>query len=568
MLAFLVASAFAQKPVFEPASLHLSDRNIDSKFSISLDSEPEGPVSVYLNSPGMTFDKCQLTFDATNYNVTQEVSAAGVPIFENTADLETEIKARTFIGNENYEDSLLPVTRETIQAGSFSVHGDPHYTGLDGQSYDFQGTGFFKLLSHPDFEIEVFHDTYTEGTSIQTAAAVRYHHSIFILDIRVDKTSVGAQTTLKQLTPNVDGVIVTEATEASPEHVLEFPCGSKITLLAREASKANCIDINGEIVAGYGRTGGLVNTVESGGKFLKDDGTFVEKAKLEEFGESWRVDENDNLFNGKFTDKDSVTRPGSSVCPVLPVNLTPPSPPYSPPTLPGYSKPPVHYSPPVVIAPPPANFFDIAVQTCTEMYPASPCDLILNTSFFIDSCVADASIVGNFFFAEASKQVFLNKCGNLANNMIDNALPGDTDVGNSIVDGCGFKDKECPKSCSNHGKCTTYGCVCHPGFAGIDCAVDLAPIVQRNPDTNTYTANCPPSTYAAPPSVYAAPSTDDSAPSTDDSAPYGGSNPTDDSLSVAPKEDYATNDDTKPIYSSAVSSSVSSLLASIVLFYL
>jgi hypothetical protein len=133
------------------------------------------------------------------------------------------------------------------------------------------------------------------------------------------------------------------------------------------------------------------------------------------------MDATNNLFNGKY-DKAApfVPKACMNTCGALPTDISPPKPPYVAPTLPAYTAPPPYQAPPVagpaLVDPPvqPPAFKKQCDDTCTAMYPPSPCDALVPTGPYIAACKADVTLTGLYTFSEPLRQAYSDKCSALA----------------------------------------------------------------------------------------------------------------------------------------------------------
>jgi hypothetical protein len=481
---------------FDPPQLTLKDAVLSNQFKVRLNGKPSGTTAtVFLNGPGLKFSNCSLEFTQENFAQWKTVSVQGVPVFESMADADSNISARLFTTLETKIDVAYTVKREISPAGVCTSIADPHYVLLDGYAVDHMGKGYFILLDHPHLSVQTFQDIYAGEATVNHAVAVRYGSSIFALDLR---NSTTAPNSMSQITPNVDKVVYAAPTAASQLHKLTMPCGSVITVTANSNTQGKWLDITINLVAGYQNTGGFCNQIKSDGKLKARDGTLLARDQINVFANSWVVKPEENLFMAKYTPITPPVVQGLQCS--LPTKLEPPVVYLPPAPLPVYVLPPAqNNSKPIAALPtPPEAFLNQIQPYCAKLFQIPGCNDILPPAFYVTACEKDARVTGTFVFAETSRQAYMARCLQRTKFLIDNHRPEDTKKGLDVQKSCGLAKNTCNNNCSQKGTCTDSGCVCNPGFAGIDCSIDMAPLITLNPKTNQYTEKAPVTIYAQP----------------------------------------------------------------------
>lgn len=499
MIPILFAAMVYAKLAFDPPSLKLSDASLEHTYNVKLDTKPEGPVSVYFTAPGLYFSECVLEFTPENYDQVKPIKVNGVPEFESATTKSYNITAREFTEPAKYTDVTYSVEREIVPAGSFEAVGDPHYKTLDGFSYTRMGKGYYSVFEHPDMSIHAFQAIYKGSATVHHAVAVRFGSSIFALDLRgMDFKKGKFPETLTEITPNSDGVVYSPPTKKNPKHVLTGPGGTKITLTPKKNSINKYININANIAAGFLQNGGLSNIKNADGKLQMKSGEMVDRSELDAFYDSWKLDEAETLFKGVFPE---VITPAGFVenkC-TIPDQVAPPPPVYIAPVIPAYTAPAPEPDPVEEVLPALPDTFDAeCTKFCTDLFANICCESLVPVQFSIDACIADAKATGSYAFAETIKEEYFESCLSKTEFLIDNSSGEDTARGLKIQQDCGLGEATCVNDCSNNGECTYGGCVCNAGFTGTDCSEDMAALTALNPDTNTFTTDCPKKVYSEP----------------------------------------------------------------------
>ncbi|KAJ3256136.1 hypothetical protein HK103_005705 [Boothiomyces macroporosus] len=348
---------------FDPPSIQLADSNLGNKFRCRLKEKPAKPVKVYFEAAGLQFSDCFIDIDVEQFDQWREVSIFGSQVFETRTNVDITINARAFIEEEKH-DQTLPCHRTIAPAGTCTSSGDPHFSCFNGAAITFLKGGCFHLINHEHLQIQAVHGDcdFVGKATCNHAIAVRYGSSIIALDIR-DKDK--SKHILTQITQNVDGIKYDAPTVADSFHTITLPCGSKITLQVNYDTKNKWIDHTVHLAAGYEEVGGFCNRHGETGLKCRD-GTVVGNDKVDIFGESWIVKDEENIFLGKYQKTQPPVVGIHAVCkiPDTIVTVVPPA----PCTLPPFVPPPFTTSPatttnaPVVV---PTTTTIVQVQTTT-----------------------------------------------------------------------------------------------------------------------------------------------------------------------------------------------------------
>ncbi|KAI8912744.1 hypothetical protein EDD86DRAFT_116758 [Gorgonomyces haynaldii] len=142
---------------------------------------------------------------------------------------------------------------------------------------------------------------------------------------------------------------------------------------------------------------------------------------------------------------------------------------------------------------PPANpeYTKEVTAHCQGLFAAPGCDKLIPSAPYVQACVSDALTTGNYLMSEAMKIAYLARCNTLTGYMQQDVQPAVVQNATQVRKDCGLGSNQCINSCSGKGLCGPNGCVCNPGFGGLDCSVDLNAKVSYNQDTKQYGTNNP-----------------------------------------------------------------------------
>ena len=340
---------------FDPPVFSIQDSSSDATFKCRLTEKPAHDVTVYFEAPGLTFDKCSYVIPAASYDQYIEISARGVPVFDQRSGDDITITFKTDIQGYGYDDTTQTYHghRKYSPCGTCHSIGDPHYQLLDGYSVTHQDQGVSRLFYHEHFEVQVTQAPCYKSATCNSAVAIRYGSSIFALDPRHNPKN----TPLTYITPNTDGVVyIAPVTTGSGQvHKLMMPCGSIVELVHNDIKQGNYVDVTLHLSYGYEGYGGQCNQVipAQPNHLYCSDGKYVSQKQVDTFFNSWKIQETDDFLSGHY----KLSAPGrkgvyqNCKCPSHPI---PPQPSPTPSPLPAYSK---------------YVYSTVAVSTVTSMQP-------------------------------------------------------------------------------------------------------------------------------------------------------------------------------------------------------
>ncbi|KAJ3253489.1 hypothetical protein HK103_000521 [Boothiomyces macroporosus] len=498
---------------FDPPSLDIVDSVLGNKFKCRLKEKPSQEVKVYFEAAGFSFSNCFLTFPVEGYDQWQELSVYGNQVFEQRSDIDLDISARVFIGEEK-NDSKYRCKRKYDTAGVCSSIGDPHFSCLNNVKVSHQGKGYYHLVHHDHLSVQAYHNDCFNRATCNHAIAIKYGSSIIGLDIRDHDKKKHIFT---EITKNVDGIRYDGPTRADASHTVTLPCGSIIKLHVNYDTKNKWIDHTLHLAAGYEEIGGFCNRPTGKGKGLKcRDGRIVQERDVDVFANSWVVKDEENIFMGRYQQSTPPVVGVHAVCkiPEKIVTVVPPAPcnlpPYTPPTVPPPqitvegtpntpavtetpSSPPTNPPPsvpppsvPATIPPPPPDYEAQAKQHCQQLFNVPGCSKVCDVDYYVNACIADAKTCGSFVFAEAQRLAFMAECKITTGFMQVDNQPAVVDQSVQIQSQCGLGNHKCLNDCSGHGVCGVTGCRCSPTWGGADCSIDLTKLMSYNFKLKSY----------------------------------------------------------------------------------
>ncbi|KAJ3188028.1 hypothetical protein HDU85_006421 [Gaertneriomyces sp. JEL0708] len=148
----------------------------------------------------------------------------------------------------------------------------------------------------------------------------------------------------------------------------------------------------------------------------------------------------------------------------------------------------------------PQEFYDSAVKYCNSLYEVPACKALVDTDFYISSCIHDAIRVGSFVFAEGGKRQMMGSCLAKLDAKQNSADPIEVEESEKIVrESVYLKEVNCGEGCGAHGQCTPNGCICNAGFGGLKCDVDMntLPIYEADKPVQNAKGEVVPKTPAA-----------------------------------------------------------------------
>ncbi|KAJ3329562.1 hypothetical protein HDU76_007637 [Blyttiomyces sp. JEL0837] len=129
---------------------------------------------------------------------------------------------------------------------------------------------------------------------------------------------------------------------------------------------------------------------------------------------------------------------------------------------------------PYQIQPQPTTTVDQATTYCKQLLNAPGCSDICPTKYaaFLSACVSDIVSSGTYLFCETTRQSYNDYCSTLSHYLQQSDNQTTATVAQQVIYGNGYANYTCANSCSGHGDCTSYGCVCHTPYSGADCSID------------------------------------------------------------------------------------------------
>ncbi|KAJ3255009.1 hypothetical protein HK103_006711 [Boothiomyces macroporosus] len=283
---------------FDPPILNLQDTVLGSSFRTRMLKKPTSNVKVYFEAPGLTFSDCFVDISVDTFDQWKQITVAGVSVFEQRNAAGFNITARAFV-DQTFVDHELVCNRIVAPAGTCTSIGDPHFTTLNGLTYSQFGNGVFHLAQHEHLSIQAAQGfCFGNTVTCNQAIAIRYGSSIIALDTRV----AGNIFNMAEITKNVDGIAYQNPNTANAAHTVTLPCGSVIQLIVNNDNKGNkWIDFTLHLAAGYDSIGGLCNRPSGNAQgLILRDGTSVAVTAFDQFANSWKVTDDENLFMGKY----------------------------------------------------------------------------------------------------------------------------------------------------------------------------------------------------------------------------------------------------------------------------
>jgi hypothetical protein len=345
----LLAAVQATILEFDPPILDLKDSLVRNTFRCRLKERKERPVQVYFEGNGIQFGNCSVTINPDRATEWHEVQILGVPVFEERRQVELPIKITAYDGNDR-RDHEYRYRRTPLPGGVCTSTGDPHYKTFDDFSVTHMGNGIYHLFEHRDLQIQATQAScVTRGATCNHAIAIRFGGSIIALDIRQGRGQ-GETYTMRQITPNNDGIVYIPPSKKDAFHTVRLPCGSIIKLTAHFTKKDRWIDASLHIAGRYEGYGGICNQYRDNSKrLLCKGGKRVGRNEVAVFMNSWKVPDAENLLLGNYRTSTPEIRVPILNC-KIPDRPQPERPPVPPPTLPPYT-PPAGVASTTVIAP-------------------------------------------------------------------------------------------------------------------------------------------------------------------------------------------------------------------------
>lgn len=472
---------------FDPPTIDIDDGTLISSFRIKLRSNLPltEPVDVFLRGRGLRFSNCSLKLQKNEW---KDVHLSGAPSMK-SRKVRSTLRVIGISGNQKIR-SVYPVTRQVSPGGTCASTGDPHYRTFGEQTVTDQGRGVYTLFSDKHFQVQALQDTCGTGSwsnpACNKAIAIRYGSSIVTIDVRNG-------TIFKEISPNRNGIVYEKPDSKDITHNFKLPCGSQVKLVAA-THETSFKYINAAIIvaAGYRNTGGLCNRLnDKTGLFYKKDGTGVAASKVKDFFASWKVPDEENLFLGNYIagnsnppqvvlqkcrkSKARSLKPIAAPAPKTPSNLERRS---------------VGTTGPVEVVES-KDFSTQVNEYCNSLFEKNSCSELVDTSFYIHSCISDALATGSLAFAEGHRFNYNVECSAMTYLMKEDPEEDVVAKAHQAETESGLGNKACINDCSGRGACDVNGCICDAGFGGIDCSNDLTTLISYDSKLDKFVTNTP-----------------------------------------------------------------------------
>jgi hypothetical protein len=493
--------------VFEPPLANLDQDSTDGTFvAASLSKKPKGRVTMYLEAPNLIFSKCKLTFTPKNWNKQQVIKVSPVPYLTEAA-ADREIKAKFCCCSKDDPDmhkscQEYPVTRNKGQGCTCTAYGDPHYTSFSGKLFDFQGQGAHYVIKSDALSVQQLNNQWMGGAAtVQTKVALRYHNTVYIFD--------GNTKTAQLASESNEGVHITEVPGVSWRAALSD--GSTVTVSYNGA--APNFHLGTAVTLGQRYKGSIQGLCGDFGNPNLVMANGLPGPDPNQFGASWKVTDDDNIFtlgvkasSVVASNTVSVQRVTKSKCKVpdleddeadgrniaeqgeVEVKKFGTFKPHSKTELMEIAA-----APKADAKEPTQAWLEAAKIKCTAMLTIAEVNAILAPTKFIQECVDDCMLSKSYDFLESSKRAYLSAVREYAKSAkaepaINGASAAAQSLSEAVTKACTTaglgSDVDCPNNCGGHGVCTYNGCACKSGYTGLDCS---RKIPRSPPEDRSYT---------------------------------------------------------------------------------
>jgi hypothetical protein len=356
--------------------------------------------------------------------------------------------------------------------------------------------------------------------------AVRFGHSAMMFEAD-DKEQKITLSRLNQI--NAQEMSLVQPSDAAESFDIKLGDGSTIAVVSGVWQNRRFMNVKVMLANGdaYGSMGGICNTIGGPDNLLRCAGGQT-TTNPDQFGDSWKVPDTDNIFMGhivppaelpsfdtSLTQNQCTAEP---VCPLPPVTSTTEVPVSTTPAytsstpaptttsmncndLPLYQPTSTQVTLPTEQVEQPDNTstpaipYGTAVDHCTTVIIVDGCSSVADRDFYLQSCAQDYSATGLTSFVEMARQSYLASCRLTTKYMQGSPDENVRNEAEQVRSQCGLgAENKCVNDCSGRGTCTANGCMCEPGFGGKGCSIDLnqlpyeAPAVSPN---NSYMATPP-----------------------------------------------------------------------------
>ena len=471
---------------YNPPTLILDDRIVVHHFQVRLKTPVNESVSpIYFTGDGVKFAECSVPAS----NEWQNVTLTTVPDYTKPGIQAVNLVAKTFVGENPYNETYV-CSRYVAPAGTCSSIGDPHNLMFNGHYYTANSEGTYNLINHAQFTVQVTHGLCGYSAHCNKVVAFRYGNTVMALDVR------GPAEILQTISGDAKCITYQRATDTEPSHKVIFPCGSQLNMnVFRGGERGRRVDVTIDLAAGFSSADGACGKIGSAPGFTLRNGTnFIEGQgeRTEAFMKEHLVEGDAILLNGKVPVDTAPIEVPMQQCElpekttVIPKKVDPPV------VCPPYVAPEVPIEVPAYEAPKlPAGFEDQVKSLCNEAVNVKDCVTVVDKKPFVDACIADSITAGSLGFIESTKAIYQRSCQTILSYGQQSPDKKVAETCNKAVKAAGFGTYDCPKACSEQGKCTDSGCNCKPGYTGSDCSMNLAALPAVDTKTGKYSDKQP-----------------------------------------------------------------------------
>jgi predicted nucleic acid-binding Zn ribbon protein len=458
--------------VFSPDSLNFKDSDGAQTFSVSLANAPIGPVIYYLDGKNMRFDKCFVSFDENNWNIPQVIQTIPTLYKGNDATLNFDIVATGKDGKR--VKGRIPVTRHAMDAPVGASAGDPHFTLFTGGIITQQKHVVNYLFKSPEFDVMTGQEHCSPKSKkifCNHAVVVRFGDDWYTYDSRaVTKDGSGIVVTYNG--PENSAFIYTPPTNGKKTHEFLIPDGSKVSVYPSAFSEKygvhNTVKLSLHPSMAMKGSGALNAPYAEGDKLIYANGTTGNAkvaAQAQAFLASWAVPDSSNYLMGKNIVKTPSTMPVFEKCTHKKAKKAKKAK-----KLPKYQGTWVNVDEKDVGSSLYTNAqLKTADKVCASVFKDIKfCQNIISSKPFEEVCKLDVLLDddnNDIAIAQDHLEDYLLECAENVNSLADVDAKID-----KVMQKFGFGTIACPKNCSGNGECTEAGCMCNPGFHGVNCA--------------------------------------------------------------------------------------------------
>ncbi|KAJ3079980.1 hypothetical protein HK102_003393, partial [Quaeritorhiza haematococci] len=298
--------------IFNPRELSLDDvEKSGNFFGVRMSSPLTGQdtARVHFQANGLKFSVCNVEFNSSNWNVSQNVFVSVIPIYSSmvAGEANITITARVCRGRTTTTQRYYAL-RNIFPGATCSSVGDPHITTFDGLRYDSHSIGTFWLVRSPWLFIQTKQIGCRNRVACNAAIAVQYKEHVYILltnatSNKLDYTLYrnGNDDTFGSTDDDVVSENMTDVTvfsnKAGTRHEIVFRDHTQISFTVSAWSGFWTHNIQVFIPAKlYNQVHGLCGSWDKNqdNEFLLPDGNVARNPG--ELAEAWRVSPDQDLF--------------------------------------------------------------------------------------------------------------------------------------------------------------------------------------------------------------------------------------------------------------------------------